>query len=506
MIVLVIGSLLVVTLIGIVLNWSNYQTTPETSPCDDGRPLGSFERFTLDISELCGFNMAVVAICTLSRPVTLIDMSNVLQQIMKKHPLLRVKIEYLKKTQKPWFIPVEDLAIDVEELPASDWSDVLEDQLSSISVDVTKAPSWKVKFFQDSNTSYADGNHKYQFVFMFIASHVICDGFAAHIIINDIVSGIKRQISGIADDSETVSLPFPQSLENMILMENRRLISLALLKRLYNFLEKYLQTIGETYIPREQNIWLHKFGSEISRDPTIRPTTSILPMTFSKMETSTLINACRMHNVSPLAVLQAASLIVLGQELSIPDTEVEFGCTVSSRKSAAKSPDDIIYQQIASYVSFLPCKVTTPEDLDNPDFWAMVEACRTAVHDNLNKRYQEQMHQDTYLHTGFKNKEIFHKINIRSKELVVYNNLGKMAMFKNDFESLIQLKEVFGGTAQHSGSWPLFNITSAYFSSQFCWHLVFYPNIVSKKTAKRIAKKTQELIMKQSENLSEKVM
>ena len=74
----------------------------------------------------------------------------------------------------------------------------------------------------------------------------------------------------------------------------------------------------------------------------------------------------------------------------MPKTEIKFGCTVSSR-SLSKSHDDIVQQQIASYISYLACKVTTPENLEVPDFWAIARACHAVVHDNLAKHYEEQM-------------------------------------------------------------------------------------------------------------------
>ena len=74
----------------------------------------------------------------------------------------------------------------------------------------------------------------------------------------------------------------------------------------------------------------------------------------------------------------------------MPKTEIEFGCTVSSR-SLAKSHDDIVQQQIASYISNLACKVTTPDNLEDPDFWAIARACHAVVHDNWAKHYEEQM-------------------------------------------------------------------------------------------------------------------
>ena len=226
---------------------------------------------------------------------------------------------------------------------------------------------------------------------------------------------------------------------------------MVLRKIVYDWLEKYLKpTAGKTCISRENNIWLQKFGTEISRNPTIKPTSSVLPMMFSKLQTSTLLKVCKVHNMSPLAVLQAASITVLGQELSMPKTEIEFGCTVSYR-SLSKSHDDIVQQQIAPYISYLACKVTTPENLEVPDFWAIARACHAVVHDNLAKHYEEQIYDDSYLHTGFENEDIFSEINIRSKELVLFNNIGKMAMLERDCDDVIQLKEILGGTSHHTG-------------------------------------------------------
>ena len=134
-----------------------------------------------------------------------------------------------------------------------------------------------------------------------------------HISMNDIVNGIERQINGVDEDTEAVTLPFPQSLEDELQLESRRPPTMVLRK-------------------------------------IIKPTSSVLPMMLSKLQTSTLLNVFKVHNMSPLAVLQAASIIWL----SMPNTEIEFGCTVSSR-SLAKSHDDIVQQQIALYISYLAC-------------------------------------------------------------------------------------------------------------------------------------------------------
>ena len=143
----------------------------------------------------------------------------------------------------------------------------------------------------------------------------------------------------------------------------------------------------------------------------------------------------------------------------MPKTKIEFGCPVSSR-SLSKSHDDIVQQQIASYISYLACKVTTPENLEVPDFWAIARACHAVVHDNLAKHYEEQMYDNSYLHTGFENEDIFSEINIRSKELVLFNNIGKMAMLERDCDDVIQLKEIFGRTSHHTGPWYFFCISS----------------------------------------------
>ena len=137
----------------------NYQTYLKTQEYGNGRPLDSCERFFLDISELCSFNIVLVAICTLSRPITVSEMKCVLRQIVIKHPLLRVKVEHSKNNRKPWFRPVQDFVIDVKELPMNNWSAIVENQFSDTSIDVKRGPCWRVNFFQDCYTYHADENH-----------------------------------------------------------------------------------------------------------------------------------------------------------------------------------------------------------------------------------------------------------------------------------------------------------------------------------------------------------
>ena len=105
------------------------------------------------------FNIVLVAICTLSRPITVSEMKCVLRQIVIKHPLLRVKVEHSKNNRKPWFRPVQDFVIDVKELPMNNWSAIVENQFSDTSIDVKRGPCWRVNFFQDSYTYHADENH-----------------------------------------------------------------------------------------------------------------------------------------------------------------------------------------------------------------------------------------------------------------------------------------------------------------------------------------------------------
>ena len=88
-------------------------------------------------------------------------MKCVVRQIAIKHPLLRVKVEHSKNNRKPWFCPVQDFVIDVEELLMNNWSAIVDNQFSDTSIDVKRVPCWKANFFQDSYTYHADENHKY---------------------------------------------------------------------------------------------------------------------------------------------------------------------------------------------------------------------------------------------------------------------------------------------------------------------------------------------------------
>ena len=119
---------------------------------------------------------------------------------------------------------------------------------------------------------------------------------------NDIVKGIERQVNRTKEDTEAITLPFPRSLEDELQLDSRRPPTMVLRKIMYDWLEKYLKpTAGKTCNPRENNIWLQKFGTEISRNPTIKPTSSVLPMMFSKLQTSTLLKVCKVHNTGSTA-------------------------------------------------------------------------------------------------------------------------------------------------------------------------------------------------------------
>ena len=72
----------------------------------------------------------MLAICTLLRPVTVSEMKCVLRQIATKHTVLCVRVEYSKNNRKPCFRRVHDFTIDVDELPMSNWSAVVDNQFS----------------------------------------------------------------------------------------------------------------------------------------------------------------------------------------------------------------------------------------------------------------------------------------------------------------------------------------------------------------------------------------
>ena len=202
------------------------------------------------------------------------------------------------------------------------------------------------------------------------------------------------------------------------------------------------------------------------------------------------MNSCKAQNVSPFAAFQAAVLVISNDKLSLPK-KFKLKIPVNIRPYYSKLQHDYIYQQVANYVTFLPCEIKIP--VVTSGFWPLAKYCKHVVHDNLVTRVDKSLQVFS----------VFRSISadvLASKPhgvayLVLFNNLGNRSFLDRRDDCPVRVIATYGCVPQHKSSTPLFAAHCMYLEKRFICSLSY--------SAKRINERT---VLHLSENIKQKII
>ena len=486
---LICSALVIFTTTWMLGWWSKKKTIVIEST--DERRLGPGENAMLNMGRGGLMNVVRTAIFSSLEPISLNNVEKVMLRLAERHMFLRtiVKKRICDGTTTEWFAPMEKSAILIEELPDKVWLDVMEKQLSEPDINLEEGPLWCVKFLPNINVEDDDTKLTHKCALIFVFNHAICDANSMFRLINETLSYLEDELVGHKKQEMAKPLPLPITLEDLTDIRSRRPLSIKVWQMIVSMFPSLFGNFMKKMMSSKENVWVTKMGVNSGTAPA----TSTVPMAFNKSETAIFMKSCKDHSVSPLAALQAAYLSVLADKLSLSGDEVNFGTTVNLRPFYAKSKTDYAYQQIASYISFLSCTVKIPE---KNDFWTFAQTCKDAVHHDLLVRTEKMLHFLSML--GSLPMKDFLKPGTNSS-LGDFNNCGNCSYLDRGDDCPIRVTAVYGCSAQHKGTGPLFSVHTVFFEKRFLWNLTYYKHVVSKQVATDFAKSVQDKLIKQIE-------
>ena len=459
----------------------------------DRRPLCDFEQHMMNLGRRGLLHIVDTVIFASANPMTLQNVEKAMLRLVKRHPLLRMKVKQstCNKTTNDWFEPMDQIQKNVEELADKEWLDVVEKQLSEPGINREEGPLWHVKFLPNINCENTHITLPHQFALIFVFDHAICDGSSILIIINETLSYLEDELNGVEHYENPESLPLPKSFCDILDIEKRLSFSFKFIQLLTNWVPSIVRMIANKMYAKDRSWLIKNIDDNPPIKSTIRPATRMIPIVFDKNETKQFMKSCKAHSVSPFAALQAAMLIVLVEQLSLSE-EVHFDTTVDVRPQYAQSRADSIYEQVAYYAKSIMCKITIQSEKKTTDMWAVAESCKHAVHDNLFTRVENTL-QLYYL---------MNKIQVDPAivtPLAVFVNSGKCSLLDRADDCPARAIAMYGSVPMHNISRPvLFGIHCICLENRFMWILTYSTNNINIDTASEIAKGIKQKLIQET--------
>ena len=261
---------------------------------DNGRPLGVMENLLRHGHDTIGhLILASTLVLRSKKPITGPVVRKAMELVMKRHPMLRM---CTKKDQNGDY-HLQKMAtahVDLRDLDTTDWRKVMEDSLLE-KFDGDNGPLWRVTFLPNARyepvkeedmpgiTSYP---HERICVFAF--HHNVVDGPAYARMFAEFMKFVGKLLNN--EEPKVTSMPMLPPLD--LYMDE-----VIQSKWYHHVLQRVLEIL--CLIPGFSgfmisgmyggNAFTRKFGVEIQRNPHIQPRTKMIPVEFTKVETSSLL-------------------------------------------------------------------------------------------------------------------------------------------------------------------------------------------------------------------------
>ena len=469
---------------------------------DNGRPQGVVENVWTVLHDLNG--ALIIADTTVLRSKSQIQASvlkRAMELLMRRHPLLRMCIRR-NKDGEYCLQKMENVHLDLRQLDSEDWRNVMEESLLE-KFDSENGPLWRVTFlpnakYEPQTVSVVSdvASHPHECICIFNFHHAIMDGMSRYNLIGELITYvIKLNNNEELEVSSMAMLPPCDVYMNECI--TRRWyhhfikLTLELLCLIPGFPAFAIRASGRNLNTTGGNPFTRKYGAEIQRNPQIQPRTKIIPVEFTKDETSCLLKKCKEFHTTVQGAVQTAVGVAMVTMMEEQECKVEFGVTVNLRPFFKSTVPN---EYVGSYIGRIICNDVVGVSLAGNKFWIMARNASEDLHARLrrNEHIEEMLIFTYYLPSAFvrtmmeagtNNDE---KSGQRSRHLVDFTNLGNCKFLDGSPDDDVILQARFSCTAQHQNG-AVFANSLATFNGKLFWTFVYYSNITSDETAQKYA-------------------
>lgn len=473
---------------------------------DIGRPIDSTEEIWRIAHDRNEDIIANVLVLRSKKPIKATDVKNAMRLLTKRHPMLRM---HLRKNQDGvyCFQKMDKVDVDMRQLDIKDWQNVMEESLLE-KFDSENGPLWRVTFLPNARykpatrgdvkdmTSYPN-----ECICIFGFHHIIIDGPSFARMFAEFISYVNKLSNNEEPKVSSMALLPPFSVYIHEAVKSRwyhHLLAAAMdmLSLIPGF--PAFMMVAVVGISGKGNVFTRKHGVEVQRNPQIQPRTKIIPLEFSKEETSSLLKKCKKHQTTVQGAVQTAGCVAMTSLLEENECEIECGITVNARRFFKSTVPN---EYTGPYVTSIQCKNTVDTSLEHEKFWERAKSVSEDIHGRLKKNEHMEMALMFYCMAPVL-RQYFSKSAKRDNEhgnrfrhLMVYTNLGYCKFLDGSPNDDVILRASFSCTAEHERG-SIFANNIATFNDQLFWTVVYYSNITSEPTAQKYADLVKEAIFK----------
>ncbi|XP_070537156.1 uncharacterized protein [Ptychodera flava] len=466
---------------------------------EQSRKLSPFESYYYDLNTQGMEIISYMAFVDSYLPLSLELVTSAARVLQRRHPLLKMRVieDSDSDGASQYFVPMEVVAVDVEEVKSESWEDVHAEEMKT-HLNLSQGPLWRVRLLRDGDQQ--DGAiHKNIMAVSF--AHCMADGNCIMRFLDDLMD-VFCQLSG-DDVINEVSWPLLPPVEDYFPRSKVRPWEKVVIKchsAIGGLLKRYWSWKGVV-----QSIPC--FPADVPKSPDIVKETRALSFHLTMEEVHKLRQNCRKHGATVNgAVTAAASVaackIMQGGKLS-REQKIHTIFMVNMRHHCEPSlePD----KSFGFYSSKIKLDVTVRKDGDSRDgFWKLATECTNQKKEKLRDNGKEAV-------KAFKSMSVIRKVfrltaldvvssaksekcnDNRSEYAFAVSNLGDCAYFTKDKTRIFELVRKVSATSGFNYQ-PIFCHFVATFHGKMFWNLAYHTNVCTKSQAQEYADATLEIL------------
>ena len=428
-----------------------------------------------------------------------------LNRLARKVPQLRFRIQEIEDTKSctkaSYFTEIENFQIDLEILDTSDWIGVIsEEWLKPFNCET--GPLWRVKFIPNVALGKKDHTFQHEYVIIFSNCHAVLDGMSYQQVFGLLLDCLEDICENVTENPIPMQI-LPHLEDALHLRQTNSGKFLAwimkqILKRAKG--RKFIKSL----IFGGKHPYFDSIPAVIEEDPTVPQITSLVPMEFTKEETSNILRACKARRTTVNGALYAAAFLAFMRFLpGKSPTKVRASCPINLRRHLSDLKD---HQQdsLGVYMTLHEMKPYPNPILEETSdvFWSIVKDSNKQINKSIETRaYADDIKGTSILLSALQKNDIkvgdfFINEDYHGREgCFLLTNMGKCDFLTRSENCKFKLAGRFGGASdQRSGKILSHNLNT--FNDKIYWTIIYSKHIIKTEKVEECGKWIREILQK----------
>ena len=426
-----------------------------------------------------------------------------LNRLARKVPQLRFRIQEIEdtksRTKASYFTEIEDFRIDLEILDTTDWIGVISKEwLKPFNCET--GPLWRVKFIPNVALGKKDHTFQHEYVIIFSNCHAILDGMSYQKVFGYLLDCLEDIRDNVTENPKPMQILPP--LEDAVHLRQTNSgkflawIMEQILKR------ATFRKLIRSLIFGGNHPYFDSIPAVIEEDPNVPQVTSLVPMEFTKEETSNILRACKARRTTVNGALYAAAFLAFMRFLpGKSPKKVRTSCPINLRRHLSDLKD---HQQdsLGLYISLCDMKpYPNPILKETSDlFWALAKDANKQINKSIETHaYAEELKYASIFLSALQ------RLDMKIGDLLIngaqygrigcflLTNMGKCDFLTRSENCNFKLAGRFGGSSdQRLGDILSHNLNT--FNDRIYWAIIYSKHIIKTEKVEECGKWIREIL------------